>query len=438
MDRPQSPLIQFDHPESTSSNNTGSIRFNANGIRGWAGGVQGLKKRGDVIRGWPGGIEGLKRGHVNRSWIKIDTMGESKILELDKATIMRHCSLPARDIRLLDPLFIYPSSILGREKAIVVSLEQIRCIITAEEVILMNSVDRCVLQYNSELCKRLQANKDHSDDLPFEFRALELALELTCISLDAQVKELELEIYPVLDELATSINTLNLERVRRLKGHLLALTQRVQKVRDEIEQLMDDDGDMAEMYLTEKKQRSECFPLTLSDLGSQTNSSGDEKVVPKSAPVSPVESISGSQNLQRAFSSTVNSSRTGSFIDSSNSEENIDQLEMLLEAYFVVIDHTLSKLLSLKEYIDDTEDFINIKLGNVQNHLIKFELLLTAATFVATMFASVTAVFGMNFAASVFQNPSSFSWVLIICGIVCGFLYFAFLIYGRHKRIFPS
>lgn len=165
MDRPQSPLIQFDHPESTSSNNTGSIRFNANGIRGWAGGVQGLKKRGDGIRGRPGGIEGLKkRGHVNRSWIKIDTMGESKILELDKATIMRHCSLPARDIRLLDPLFIYPSSILGREKAIVVSLEQIRCIITAEEVILMNSLDRCVLQYNSELCKRLQANKDHSGE----------------------------------------------------------------------------------------------------------------------------------------------------------------------------------------------------------------------------------------------------------------------------------
>ncbi|XP_050375045.1 magnesium transporter MRS2-5 [Argentina anserina] len=435
MEGSQSPLINFDNPESTYSNNTGNVQFYVNGIRGLAGGVQGLKKRGEGIRGWPGGIEGLKkRGHGNRSWIKIDTIGDSKILELDKATIMRHCSLPARDLRLLDPLFIYPSTILGREKAIVVSLEQIRCIITAEEVILMNSLDRCVLQYNSELCKRLdQANKDQSDDLPFEFRALELALELTCISLEAQVKELELEIYPVLDELATSINTLNLERVRRLKGHLLALTQRVQKVRDEIEQLMDDDGDMAEMYLTEKKQRSACFPS--SDLGSLTNSSGDEKVVSKSAPISPVGSISGSQNLQRALS-TVNSSRTGSLISSSYSE-NIDQLEMLLEAYFVVIDHTLSKLLSLKEYIDDTEDFINIKLGNVQNHLIKFELLLTAATFVATMFASVTAVFGMNFAASVFENPSTFSWVLIICGLVCGFLYFAFLIYCRRKRIFP-
>lgn len=108
---------------------------------------------------------------------------------------------------------------------------------------------------------------------------------------------------------------------------------------------MDDDGDMAEMYLTEKKQRSEGFPL--SDLGFQSYSSGDERVVSKSAPVSPVGSISGSQKLQRAFSSIVPSSRNGSFMSSSNSEENIDQLEMLLEAYFVVIDHSLSKLLSV-------------------------------------------------------------------------------------------
>ncbi|KAA0055479.1 magnesium transporter MRS2-5-like isoform X2 [Cucumis melo var. makuwa] len=99
---------------------------------------------------------------------------------------MRRCSLPSRDMRLLDRLFLCPSTILGREKAIVVSLEQIRCVITSDEVILMNSLDGCAAQYKSELCKRLQANKDQSDDLPFEFRALELALELTCLLLDAQ------------------------------------------------------------------------------------------------------------------------------------------------------------------------------------------------------------------------------------------------------------
>lgn len=403
-------------PGSTSSNDTGRLNLDARGNR----------------RSHSVGTK--KRGHGSRSWITIDQDGNFEILELDKTTIMRHCSLPARDLRLLDPLFIYPSTILRREKAIVVNLEQIRCIITADEVILMNSLAGCVVQYYLELCKRLQTNKDQADDLPFEFRALELALELTCMSLDAQVKELDMEIYPLLDELASSISTLNLERLRRLKGHLLALTQQVQKVRDEIEHLMDDDGDMAEMYLTEKKQRLEAY--SSSDVYTQTNISSLDRVVSKSAPVSPRGSISGAQKLQRAFSSIV-MSKHGSLISSSSNGENVEQLEMLLEAYFVVIDNTLSKLLSLKEYIDDTEDFINIKLGNVQNQLIQFELLLTAATFVATIFAVVTGIFGMNLEASVFDYPSAFNWVLVITGFAGCVLYFSFLFYFKHKKVFP-
>jgi magnesium transporter len=133
-------------PEPASSH--GNVRLNLDGYGNRGSGFPGLKKRG--------------HGHGNRSWIKIDQDGNSKILELDKATIMRHCSLPSRDLRLLDPLFIYPSTILGREKAIVVSLEQIRCIITADEVILMNSLDGCVVQYMSEFCKRLQTNREQA------------------------------------------------------------------------------------------------------------------------------------------------------------------------------------------------------------------------------------------------------------------------------------
>lgn len=108
---------------------------------------------------------------------------------------------------------------------------------------------------------------------------------------------------------------------------------------------MDDDGDMAEMYLTEKKQRMEVY--SLSDLYSETNISVGDRMVSKSAPVSPVGSINGVQKLQRAFSSIVSSSKHGSLMASSTNGENIDQLEMLLEAYFVVIDNTLSKLLSV-------------------------------------------------------------------------------------------
>ncbi|XP_077211355.1 magnesium transporter 3 [Tasmannia lanceolata] len=363
-----------------------------------------------------------RRGQGNRSWIQIDRNGNSRILVLDKATIMRNCNLPARDFRLLDPLFVYPSTISGREKAIIVNVEQLRCIITADEVILMNSLDSCVMQYQSELCKRLEAQKDQSDNLAFEFRALELALELACTSLDAQVTELEIEIYPVIDELASSISTINLERARRFKTHLLALTRSVQKVRDEIEKIMDDDGDMAKMFLTKKKERMEAY-LPANRYLMSNISAGN--ALSKSAPVSPAGSSSGSHKLESPPSSVV----------SSNNGECIEELEMLLEAYFVVIDNTLGKLLSLKEYVDNTEDFINIKLDNVQNQLIQFELMLTAATFVATILAVVTGIFGMNFTPPFFEQDSNFNWVLIITGIFCGFLFLWFLFYFKYKRL---
>ncbi|CAI9113857.1 OLC1v1014546C3 [Oldenlandia corymbosa var. corymbosa] len=324
-----------------------------------------------------------KRGQGLRSWIRVDTSGNSQVIEVDKFSMMRRCDLPARDLRLLDPLFVYPSTILGREKAIVVNLEQIRCIITADEVLILNSLDNYVLQYVVELQRRLQAagvgdvwqpeggdvnrrgnrnlenmfGNTSPDYLPFEFRALEVALEAACTFLDSQASELEIEAYPLLDELTSKISTLNLERVRRLKSRLVALTRRVQKVRDEIEQLMDDDGDMAEMYLTEKKRRMEASFYGDQSLIGYRSIDGAQSI---SAPVSPVASPPDSRKLEKSLS--IARSRHESVRSSESQTESIEELEMLLEAYFVVIDYTLNKLTSLKEYIDDTEDFINIQL----------------------------------------------------------------------------
>ncbi|CAL5016088.1 unnamed protein product [Urochloa decumbens] len=280
---------------------------------------------------------------------------------------MRRLDLPARDLRLLDPLFVYPSAILGRERAVVCNLERVRCIITADEALVLREQDpaggaaaeEAVRRYVDELQRRLV---DRADDLPFEFIALEIALEAACSFLDSQAIELEAEAYPLLDELTAKISTLNLERVRRLKSKLVALTRRVQKVRDEIEQLMDDDGDMAEMYLTEKKMRMEASLLDDEDLqGIGNNNNGFSTSV--SAPVSPVSTPPAFRRLDKEYSFAR--SRHSSFKSSDSSQYNIEELEMLLEAYFVVIDYTLSKLTSLKEYIDDTEDFINIQLNPI-------------------------------------------------------------------------
>ncbi|XP_047957539.1 magnesium transporter MRS2-1-like isoform X2 [Salvia hispanica] len=373
-------------------------------------------------------VSGLKkRGQGLRSWIRVDVTGNSQVIEVDKFSMMRRCDLPARDLRLLDPLFVYPSTILGREKAIVRRLQ-------AAEV-------GEVWQSEGPDSGRRRGGRNFDnmfgnispDYLPFEFRALEVALEAACTFLDSQAAELEIEAYPLLDELTSKISTLNLERVRRLKSRLVALTRRVQKVRDEIEQLMDDDGDMAEMYLTEKKRRMESsFYGDQSLVGYKSNDGG----LSLSAPVSPVSSPPDSgRKLDKCLS--ISRSRHESVRSSESATENIEELEMLLEAYFVVIDSTLNKLTSLKEYIDDTEDFINIQLDNVRNQLIQFELLLTTATFVVAIFGVVAGIFGMNFEIQMFNNAGAFKWVLIITGVSGAIIFSTFLWFFKYRRLMP-
>lgn len=109
---------------------------------------------------------------------------------------------------------------------------------------------------------------------------------------------------------------------------------------------MDDDGDMAEMYLTEKKLRKDDY--FNNDSYDQADIFGKIRGSARSAPVSPESSTTGVHKLQRAFSN-LSSTKHGSISASSNGQENIDQLEMLLEAYFVAIDSALNKLSSVRD-----------------------------------------------------------------------------------------
>lgn len=110
---------------------------------------------------------------------------------------------------------------------------------------------------------------------------------------------------------------------------------------------MDDDGDMAEMYLTEKKMRMEESLLDDADLQGIGNNHNNHNGFSSSfsAPVSPASTPPASRRLEKEFSFAR--SRHSSFKSSDSSQYNIEELEMLLEAYFVVIDYTLSKLTSV-------------------------------------------------------------------------------------------
>src|SRR4051812_3122915 len=72
---------------------------------------------------------------ASQEWLVVPAAGEQRVGEFGRHQIMEMTGLPARDLRMLDPLLAYPSTILGRDRAIVVNLEHVRAIVTAAEVL---------------------------------------------------------------------------------------------------------------------------------------------------------------------------------------------------------------------------------------------------------------------------------------------------------------
>ncbi|TXG63762.1 hypothetical protein EZV62_010756 [Acer yangbiense] len=362
-----------------------------------------------------------KKTAVSRSWILLDHNGHNAILDVGKYVVMRRFQIHARDLRILDPMFSYPSTILRREKVILLNLEHIKAIITAEEVLLRDPMDDNVIPIVEQLQRRLAPDniitegQEQEDDVefPFEFRALEVALEAICSYLDACTRELETDAYPALEDLISKISCRNLDRVRKLKSTMTRLTNRVQKVRDELEQLLDDDDDMADLYLSRK--------LTLASL--PVSGSGAPDWFPNSPTI-------GSKISQASRASAAAATQE---------DNDVEELEMLLEAHYTQIDGTLNKLITLREYVDDTEDYINLQLDKRRNELIQLELILSSGTVCLNMYALVTSIFGMNIPYTWNHNHGyMFKWVVIISGIAFALFFSTMILYARRRGIFGS
>jgi hypothetical protein len=90
--------------------------------------------------------------------------------------------------------------------------------------------------------------------LPFELVVLEAALKESHAHYHQQVTEFEGLAYPALDALTRSVNTSTLERVRKVKTRHQRLTLKCDTLREELENFLEDDDDMAKLCLTKRKE----------------------------------------------------------------------------------------------------------------------------------------------------------------------------------------
>ncbi|KAG5088932.1 hypothetical protein JHK86_001544 [Glycine max] len=234
--------------------------------------------------------------------------------------------------------------LLGRERAIVINLEHIKAIITAQEFLLLNSHDPSVTPSLHELQARIirHHNQDDVDPNPnpndaikilsFEFVSLEACLEAACSVLENEAKTLEQEAHPALDKLTSKISTLNLERICQTKSRLDTIIGRVQKVKEELEHLLDDDEDMAEMYLSEKLAEQQVlegtssFPFNSSTHFSLTSKCNSSFNFFRNAPELSFDNVLGRDN---------HGTRDNATYSAITKQLDVEELEMLLEAYFV-------------------------------------------------------------------------------------------------------
>ncbi|KAG2610456.1 hypothetical protein PVAP13_4KG208900, partial [Panicum virgatum] len=358
-------------------------------------------------------------------WAAVSAADEWRVEEeVGKHQLMRRTGLPARDLRALGPPLSHPSaSILGRDRAVVVCLDRVRAVVTASEVLVPGPRDPAVAQLVRDLLARLGGGSAHTPTaspappqdgsatppsgkdgqelgggkvLPFELRALEVCLEFACKSREQETSTLEKEAYPALDELSSKISTLNLERVRQIKSRLVAISGRVQKVREELERLLDDDLDMAAMHLSEKLAYQAAGHSSRRDIEDEASASDEER-----------------DDDDDSIEEHGGSSRDGNDHGTSSTlgfTPRIDELEILLESYFVQVDGTLNKLSTLREYVEDTEDYINIMLDDKQNQLLQMGVMLSTGTLVITCGILVTGVLAMNIHIPLYKAPTIVFW----------------------------
>ena len=87
------------------------------------------------------------------------------------------------------------------------------------------------------------------------------------------------------------------------------------------------------------------------------------------------------------------------------------------------------------EFIDDTEDYVNITLDSHRNQLIQVDLLLTAATFCIGLATLMAGFFGMNLASGREASTGTFTLVASLSSVLAIALLGGFVLVMRGRQL---
>ncbi|ANB13401.1 Mrs2p [Sugiyamaella lignohabitans] len=255
--------------------------------------------------------------------------------------LLKHGLLP-RDLRKLDTgISSIVPSILVRQNSILVNLLHIRALVKADMVLLFDaygstdSKTQSIFMYDLE--HKLRHGSKTMGGLPYELRALEAIFISVVSALDAEMQVHTMVVNGILAELEDDIDREKLRHLLIQSKKLSSFFQKATLIRDTIDELLEQDEDLAGLYLTAKMNGN---PIAHDD--------------------------------------------------------DHSEVEMLLESYYKHCDEIVQTVGSLISNIRSTEEIINIILDSNRNSLMLLDLKFQIGTLGLGGGAFIASLYGMN------------------------------------------
>ncbi|ODQ45965.1 hypothetical protein PICMEDRAFT_59556 [Pichia membranifaciens NRRL Y-2026] len=265
-------------------------------------------------------------------------------------SLLKHDLLP-RDLRKIDKGYddIVPLVVI-REKSILLSILHIKALIKSDSVVLFNYdntyADNKLVNTMSEKLKNVQG-----DNLDYEIRALETIFADVIDNLMIEMQIHVTVVNGILHELENDIDLAKLKYLLIVSKKLSQFLQKATLIRDLIDEMLDHDDELSELYLTEK--------------------------------------LNGTQR----------------------SKDDHQEVELILESYSLHCDAIVQTIESRVNDVRTTEEIINIILDSNRNDLMLLNLRLSITLMCLASLLFLAASYGMNL-ENFIEEKNAWFWIV--------------------------
>lgn len=283
----------------------------------------------------------------------LDSKGSVKSISglFSKSELCSHHGLEPRDLRKIDSRVpnLVPT-ILARRSGTLINILHIRAMIKSDAVLLFDSYGANDTRLNSAFVYNLEYNlRLSSSKLPYEFRALESILASVLDALRAELSWIRLVVEDVLETLEDDIDREKLRMLLQISRKLHGFLSRSRGVKTAVSEVLENDEDMALMYLTDAKNG---HPRT--------------------------------------------------------EHSNLEELELLLESFEKQVEEVVAEIESMYANVNNTQEIAELILDSNRNRILSLELRIGIVTLGFTMATFIAGLFGMNLVSGLEEHPYAF------------------------------